>query len=1634
MGIELGRISGPLLAENLLRNGVDLAFEDSLLYLDVNNNRIGIRKDNPGYPLDVNGTTDTTNLIVDTSVNVGTNLVFNTNLIQNISGPINIVPDQTTDPVITATQFGTLNLRISDRLIENITNGSNINLSPDGTGQVVFNTTRVNVDGDLHATGDITWDGSITFGDSTTDNIAITSLINSDLIPKTHLAYDLGSVTNEWKEVNLENLTATNIQVTNSVTASDINITLRVGNTWYVSKNGFDTNYGDHLHATFLTVKHALSVAEPGDEIVIFPGVYEEIFPLLVPEGVTVHGNSIRAVTIIPTVLTKSNDAFLLNSGATVENLTVKDYYYNLLADTGYAFKFAPTYLFNGKSPYVQNVSVITSNSGLDLAGRGALVDGSVVNTTSTEASMLFHSVTFITPGAKGLVMTNGVRVEWLNSFTYFASVGTELTNGTLGRAGLGVKFGGEIRSINSANVYGDYGITADGNGTLAYLIGHNFGYIGSGLDSTNDPKNVIQANEVVETNGGKIYYESVDNKGDVRIGNIFYVSQETGQVSFDASAISFASDGSIVLEGPTSSTYIQAEYVQTGNIKLYDNTVESLAGPVNLLAHSGSTYLNTDVFVTGNLSITNDVKVKGNVYLGDTPLDLITIFPDLTQDINPDVDDSFTLGTDSKRWNNIFVKLINVDDVTEITNNSITTLTTDTDLRFVAAGLGEIHVATTNVQVDNNLTTDTGTATTATLGISTTVTADTFNTGDITISSRTITTNLTDSDLELSANGIISIPLNPFKIDQNLTVNDLTTLTNVNIGTALNTALITQIGNYTQTGDRTIDGDVETTGNATFTGEAQFNDFNINANTLSTTTVDGDLKLGATGSKIVNVQTTNVLVDNDLTVDLNIDAGYLSTLTTTTAGTFTTGDITISDNTVNTTVTNSNLILSASTGNLVFIPTNDVELSQKLTVTDKTTVIDVNIGTVLAPKLLQQVGNYTQTGDRTIYGDVETTGNATFTGEAQFNDFNILNNTLSTTQTDSDVKLGADGSGIVNVQTTNVLVDNDLTVDLNINTGNLTTVLGTTTAGTFTTGDITISDNTITTTVTNSNLVLSASTGNIVYVPTNDVSLSQKLTVTDKTTVTDVNIGTALVPKLLQQVGNYTQTGDKLITGDYQVTSNATFNGEAQFYNINVNTNVISTTLTDTDLILQANGTGIIQVKTTDVQIDNDLTVDTNLTVNGTTSLKNTVIRSETLTLTTTQTAQNVSGTSTPTGFFFYGWADDPGQITPTFSVIQIGWSCVQIPGSLVTAVGDGVTNYDITISGGSFVSGVSYSFTGDVVTYGPKTLTHVGNLNQTGDTNITGLFANNNISIVGSSYLTTSDIKIFSNEISVLSTDNDLNLVGATTGGVVVDNQLKILNNVISNVRAGATTDTQKSILLSPNGTGNTVINSTKSLTIPVGNNTTRSMSTGEIRFNNLSGLYEGAISTGLVSFFNIYDSDRNTYITPELTLGANDNTIRFGINGVVRGTITSTALVTSNYNIDNVSITSNTISNLNSATDLNIETAGTGKIVINSLPVKDAQIINTTNSAIVLESTITSSGNGWVKFGGTGAVVFPYGPSQDRRLLPELGETRYNSTLGYLEVFDGTSWLSAAGGGAGATLEYIEEELNLWSIVLG
>jgi hypothetical protein len=365
MGIEMGRISGGALADNLLRNGTDLAFETQLLYFDVTNQRIGINTNGPVADLNAPNTIQSVNFIT-TSTSTFPNYTISGNTIQNTIGTIYLQPNQASNPQILTTNLETANLSISNQLIKNYVTNDNINLSPVTGGQVVFTTTQVNIQGNgtdpgnLHATGNITWDGNITLGNAPTDTVNFTAEINSNILPNSNNADNLGSGSLNWNNLYSVNVKATNNINTSNITVNGINLFFTPSNTIYVSVNGIDTNIGTHLHSTYRTIAKALSVATSGTEIVIFPGTYTEVFPLTIPQGVSLRGTSIRATIIQPTVGTQSNDAFLLNGDTTVEFLTVQNFYYNSTADTGYAFRFANGFYTNFRSPYIQNITVLT--------------------------------------------------------------------------------------------------------------------------------------------------------------------------------------------------------------------------------------------------------------------------------------------------------------------------------------------------------------------------------------------------------------------------------------------------------------------------------------------------------------------------------------------------------------------------------------------------------------------------------------------------------------------------------------------------------------------------------------------------------------------------------------------------------------------------------------------------------------------------------------------------------------------------------------------------------------------------------------------------------------------------------------------------------------------------------------------------------------------------------------------------------------------------------------------------------------------------------------------------------------------------------------------------------------------------
>lgn len=240
--------------------------------------------------------------------------------------------------------------------------------------------------------------------------------------------------------------------VTTAMLATDI--TNGPGQTWFVALNGTDVTTlgggganGKHPDTPFLTVAKALSVAQSGDSIEISAGTYVETFPLVVPDGVHVRGSGIRQTEIKPTGGTNDLNAFVLNGDTTIEDLTVRDFFYNSTNDTGYGFVCANNWN-SSRSAYIQRVTILNKGSvvtGSDPygfqqgdAGRGAKLDGSIASSANIEAAVLFNECTFIVPNSIGLYLTNGIRVEWLNGFIYFADEGIKGVQGATGVYGTG--------------------------------------------------------------------------------------------------------------------------------------------------------------------------------------------------------------------------------------------------------------------------------------------------------------------------------------------------------------------------------------------------------------------------------------------------------------------------------------------------------------------------------------------------------------------------------------------------------------------------------------------------------------------------------------------------------------------------------------------------------------------------------------------------------------------------------------------------------------------------------------------------------------------------------------------------------------------------------------------------------------------------------------------------------------------------------------------------------------------------------------------------------------------------------------------------------------------------------------------
>jgi hypothetical protein len=247
--MAVGRISGPLLKANLERNGIDLAVETDLLYIDVTNNRIGINKNSPGCDLDVNGTIcsdriNTDFLTVQNNYNLG-----NVNITSTV-GDLELAPatgsDRTKvlgDLEVTGNIIG-LNFNDAFTIVDDTSTATNVEL-----GQTLHFQSGADIDvvagsDQINFSVTSTLDSVTGRGNTTTNDITVNDLIsNGTVYTSTIDSSDSSAITVTPKMVFSSDATVEN--------------TLTVGNDVYITGN--TTSAGDVTAVRFFGDGSALT-------------------------------------------------------------------------------------------------------------------------------------------------------------------------------------------------------------------------------------------------------------------------------------------------------------------------------------------------------------------------------------------------------------------------------------------------------------------------------------------------------------------------------------------------------------------------------------------------------------------------------------------------------------------------------------------------------------------------------------------------------------------------------------------------------------------------------------------------------------------------------------------------------------------------------------------------------------------------------------------------------------------------------------------------------------------------------------------------------------------------------------------------------------------------------------------------------------------------------------------------------------------------------------------------------------------------------------------------------------------------------------------------------------------------------
>ncbi len=639
-------------------------------------------------------------------------------------------------------------------------------------------------------------------------------------------------------------------------------------------------------------------------------------------------------------------------------------------------------------------------------------------------------------------------------------------------------QFGADLRCVSSAVEYGDKGVVGDGQGVTLRLININFNHVGAGGDISNDPNKVIQTNEVTELNSSEVSYVSIDQKGDFRVGESFYVDQENGTVSFSETATDLTSLSSLTITDGVNSSLITPTSGKFGNIQISGNQIESTTGDVDIVtagAGEVNIYGNTNiagVLTASSISLNAIQNGDTSVALDDTGANgTIRFVTDGSEAGRFDNSNNLTVTNDISAQNVGVASTVTASffegdgsKLTNISAGNVDLTGTDQSLNtLVVTGPGIGITVDNSVSVGASVTAAnffgdlTGTVSATTVSAAGSVTANEFY-GD--------GSNLTGV---LSQDGGGNAELTGNLSVDSLEVSGLSTFTGfVEFQDSIGVANTVTTVDLVVSGDATINGqeivgqgdnlsitNLEVTGLSTFQGAVEFEStikFNdagqvIGRVGIETTLIDSVAGI-ATNSTLPTQEAVKAYVDNVSTqVQANANLGL--------AGDTGTGIVGLATQSLNILGT-ANEIETVGAGITVTIGLpDDVTIGSDLVVTDtfsfdggqavsvvgiETSLVDTTAGVATNTSLPTQAAVKTYVDTRIA----ETGGTISFEGDTGSSTFDISDDTFSIDGTANQIVTAGAGTTLTIGLTDSVSVTADVTVGQNL------TIVGVATANEF--------------------------------------------------------------------------------------------------------------------------------------------------------------------------------------------------------------------------------------------------------------------------------------------------------------------------------------------------------------------------------------------------------------------------------------------------------------------------------------------------------------------------------------------------------------------------------------------------------